>query len=202
MTAIAEADECVLRWITNLVGELALLDSFMMVVVNDYFIPVSLSLMLVGLWFAGKDRGRREYNQRIAICAGIAIGLANAFIAICNLFYNRPRPFVYIPELMANVERIFYAPTDSSFPSNMAAVVFSIAVAVWISNRKLGLLLCIPAFLVCFARVFAGVHYPLDILAGAGIGILSAYLAQDVVMPIIEPLIRSGLKLARRVRIA
>ena len=33
------------------------------------------------------------------------------------------------------------------------------------------------AFLISYAQVYVGVHYPLDIIAGTGIGILIGYLS-------------------------
>lgn len=200
---MAEADEQILFWITDLVGTSSLLDNFMRLVVNDYFIPICFSLILLALWFWGRDQESREENQRSVLRAAVTLGTVSLVIMISNALYDGARPFTDFPELLAsNVENIFYAPTDPSFPSNMAAVAFGIAAGVWIHNHKLGLLLCIPAFLVCFARVFAGVHYPSDILAGVVIGILSAYLAHYLILPLLEPVIRGGLKLGRKLCLA
>ena len=208
MTAIEAADERLLLWISGLAGHLPPLDSFMRLVVNDYFVPVTLSLILVALWFSGQDQEGREHNQRTAILVGFAIGLSSAIVVICNDFYYRPRPFVHLDDLWVTAHNmvapplIFYPPTDSSLPSNIAAVLFAVAAAMWIRNRKLGLVVAIPAFLVCFARIFAGVHYPLDIVAGASIGIVSAYVAHRLVSPLLEPLVEKGLKLARKLCLA
>ena len=200
---MAEADERILLWITDLAGTSSLLDNFMRVVVNDYFIPICLSLVLLALWFWGRDQEIREENQRSVLRAAVTLGTVSLAIMISNALHDRARPFMDFPELLAsNVEEIFYAPTDPSFPSNMAAVVFGIAAAVCIHNHKLGALLLIPAFLVCFARVFAGVHYPSDILAGAIIGILSALLAHYLILPLLEPLVKGGFKLARKLCLA
>ena len=70
---------------------------------------------------------------------------------------------------------LFYTPTDPSFPSNMAAVAFAFAMGTWLYNRKLGGVLFIPAVLVAFARVYVGVHFPLDVIAGAVIGIMATF---------------------------
>jgi undecaprenyl-diphosphatase len=208
MTAIEAADERLLLWITDLAGRSSILDDFMRLVVNDYFVPVILSLILLGFWFVGLDQAGRERNQRTVLRAGFAIGLSSAVVAICNHFFERPRPFVDLDELWINANElvapplIFYPPTDSALPSNIAAVVFAIAAAGWIANRRLGIVLCIPAVLVCFARVMAGVHYPLDIVTGAAIGIIAAYVIHDVVMPMANPLIEASLRVARKLCLA
>ena len=82
---------------------------------------------------------------------------------ILNMFYFRPRPFVEL-----DVNLLFYQPTDSSFPANSAAAAFGIAFGIWGVNRRLGWFAIAVAGLYGLARVYVGVHYPLDILAGAG----------------------------------
>jgi undecaprenyl-diphosphatase len=175
----------------------------MRVVVNDYFIPVGLSLILLALWFAGRGRMQREYNQRAVLCAAGSIGISSAIVAICNLFYDSSRPFEEIEGVRQIAERIFYCPTDPSFPSNIAAVTFAIATAIWLGgNHRLGGFLCLPAILICFARIYAGVHYPLDILGGIAIGILSAYLTYKLLLPLLDPLIKLLLRVARKLCLA
>jgi membrane-associated phospholipid phosphatase len=65
---------------------------------------------------------------------------------------------------------------DPSFPSDHAAAAAAIAVVVLLVHRRLGVLVLALAALVCFARVYVGAHYPGDVLAGAGIGVVVALL--------------------------
>ena len=202
MTAIQDANERVLLWITDLVGRYPLLDSFMRFMACDYFIPVSMSLILLGLWFTGCDGKSRERNQMTVFTAAVAIGLSNVVIKVCNYFYEAARPFQDIPELQEHVNKIFYPTHDPSLPSNMAAITFSIAAAVWVNNHKTGYLLFLGALLVSFARVFAAAHYPLDVLAGAALGILCAFLAHKVMMRILNPMFKFMLRVGRRLCLA
>jgi undecaprenyl-diphosphatase len=48
--------------------------------------------------------------------------------------------------------------------------------AVWYANRKWGIVYLILVALMGVARIYVGVHWPLDILGGAAIGILSAMI--------------------------
>jgi undecaprenyl-diphosphatase len=65
-------------------------------------------------------------------------------------------------------------PEGTSFPSTHAASVFSLAVTVWLHNRKYGIFYLAGAFGVAAGRVLASVHYPVDVIAG---GILGTFVA-------------------------
>ena len=119
-----------------------------------------------------------------------AMALSSLGVFIVNIFYFRPRPFVE-----NDVTLLFYQPTDSSFPSNAVAAVFGIAFAVWGVNRRVGTLFLIGAGLYGFARVFAGVHYPLDIIGGAAIALVVTPLVfklRDLMMPILVLVIKAA----------
>ncbi len=164
-------DGAIVRFLNAGVGNVALLDWLMNVLVSDYFVPVTGSLVLVALWMTGTHE-TRPLNQVTTMVTAGAIGGANAITTIINGIVDRPRPFVDI-----DLTLLFYAPTDPSFPSNTASVGFALATAIFLRHRRLGGALYVLAFCWGFARVYAGVHYPTDILAGAGIGIVGALLA-------------------------
>lgn len=169
-------DESLVLWLNGFVGKSALLDGLMEALVSDYLVPVLGSLALLGLWFSGSSDADRYRNQLTTLIGGVSVGFANAQVAVVNALMFRDRPFVGL-----EIDLHFYAPTDSSFPANAAGVGFSIATAVFIRNRRLGITLYALAGLWGLARVYAGVHYPSDILAGAVIGVIAALLATGVV---------------------
>ena len=144
--------------------------------VSDYLTPVLLSLVLLGLWFTGSNDTQRYQNQIITLIGGIAVGFANAQIMIINMFVNRDRPFVD-----HEINLHFYPPTDPSFPANAAGVGFAIATAVFLRHRRLGGVLYVVSAIWGVARVYAGVHYPTDIVAGAVVGVIGALLAAGLV---------------------
>jgi undecaprenyl-diphosphatase len=76
---------------------------------------------------------------------------------------------------------LFYQPSDSSFPSNSVAIVFAIAFAIFLANRKVGIFLLLLACLHAFSRVYVGIHYPFDVIVGAAGGVLIAFLATRVI---------------------
>ena len=144
-------------------------------IVNDYFLPVTVLLILVSLWFGTRDSQRRAKNQRAVLIALIAIGIANALVFISYAFYFRSRPFAVLPP--EQVHLFFYKPTVSSFPSDFAAVLFAAAIPVFITDKRAGSVLLAIAVIGSFGRVFIGIHYPFDVLAGAAYGAFGCLIA-------------------------
>ena len=188
---MAHADEVVFLWINGWVGTLPLLDRAVEWVVSDYFVPVSLLLALIGLWFVGDDSAVRLKHQIGVMVALGSMGLASWAVFIINGVYFRPRPFAD-----HEVSLLFYQPTDSSFPANAAAATFGIAAAVWAVNRRLGAAMLVAAALYALARVYAGVHYPLDVITAAMIGAAAAFLVHQL-RHLLEPLPTMVIKAAR-----
>jgi undecaprenyl-diphosphatase len=168
-------DTTLFKLINGLAGKVPFLGKLYSGVANDYFLPVIMLLILVALWFGTRDSQERTKNQRSVLTALIAVGIVNAVVAITNAFYFRSRPFNVLPP--DQVHLFFYRPTDSSFPSNFAAVLFAPAIAVFVSNRRVGTILLIIALIGGFGRVFIGIHYPSDVLGGAAYGAFASLVA-------------------------
>ena len=188
---MAHADEKVFHWINGLAGHVSFFDRIIEWLVSDYMTPVALALVLVGLWFAGSDMLTRQMYQIGLFVALTSMALSSLAVYIINWQYFRPRPFVD-----HDVTLLFYQPTDSSFPANSMAATFGIAAAVWGVNRRIGTVLLIAATLYGFARVYAGVHYPLDIVAGALIAMVITFLVFKL-KDLLEPLPTWVIKAAR-----
>lgn len=164
-------DAAIVEWLNAAVGKFGPFDRLMELLMSDYFVPVLGSLLLIALWFWG--RGVQLYQNQLTTVAAISgLGLANLAVSLLNVHVSRLRPFAEHDILIA-----FYEPTDSSFPSNSAATGFAMATAVFVKHRPLGLVCYALSFLWAFGRVYAGVHYPTDVLAGAAIGIVASILA-------------------------
>ena len=109
--------------------------------------------------------------RRLAIIFGgaaIAYGLAE----VIKYFFPSPRPFL----VLEKVNLLFQHGGFDSFPSAHAAIFFALATGVWFLNKKLGLIFFLGAILISLARVSAGIHWPSDILAGAGLGLVAGLL--------------------------
>lgn len=198
MTWLIELDERLFFLINGLAGKSAGFDEFMTILVGDYFIPLLLAMVLFALWFLGINAQVRERYQRTVFCTAAGVGFAAAVVKLMNLGLDRLRPFEAHPD---TVNLLFYACTDPSFPSNSTAAAFAFATGAWFGNRKVGALLLFLAIVWSFARVYCGIHYPLDIIGGAAVGILVAFAAVWV-LRLVEPLPTWVLKGMRRIYLA
>ncbi len=96
----------------------------------------------------------------------LGVYLLNNLIA---LIHFRERPFLH-----DGVKQIVNPISEKSFPSDHAAASFAVATVILFYNKALGVFLFILAIFVGLGRIYTGVHYPLDVLGGAIVGILSA----------------------------
>ena len=90
--------------------------------------------------------------------------------AIIGFFYFRSRPFVDHPV----IQLIYKSAAQKSFPSDHTAIAFAIALTLFFFNKRIGYAALVCAVAIGIGRIGAGVHYPLDVLAGAIIGMCCA----------------------------
>ena len=171
MEALREIDANVVVWLNEWAGRSSIMDAAVRVIVSDYLIPASIGLCLMAMWFAGKNPQTRDTQHRAVITALAAVGFASLVVLILNDHFHRPRPFVD-----HDLTVLLYRPTDPSFPAHPAAVAFAMAASAWQGSRKLGTLVYGFALLWGISRIYAGVFYPMDVLAGAAIGVGMSYL--------------------------
>ncbi|MCL5004376.1 MAG: phosphatase PAP2 family protein [Patescibacteria group bacterium] len=94
-----------------------------------------------------------------------------------KFFISRPRPFSAL-----NLQPLIDANgVNASMPSGHAAFYFALATAIFFFNKKAGWRFFAAALLTGIARIFTGVHWPTDILAGAIIGIISALIIKRII---------------------
>lgn len=183
-------------WLNGHVGRWEAFDRVIEWLVSDYLIPVSLALGLVALWFAGRDQATR-YRYQVGIFVALStMGFTSWAVQGISNVAERARPF-----LDHDVNLLFYQPTDFSFPANSVAAVFGIAAGVFGANRKLGLAMFVLGAVLGFSRVYAGVHYPSDVIAGALLGLVIAVLVYQL-RKLIEPLPTWFVKTARLFHLA
>ncbi|WP_348624742.1 phosphatase PAP2 family protein [Paenibacillus peoriae] len=100
----------------------------------------------------------------------IALGVSHIPVAIVKKLYPRIRPYLALP----GTNTFRNSLSDHSFPSGHTTAIFSATVPFMLQSPMLTLLLLPVATIVGFSRIYLGLHYPTDVLAGAVIGTSAA----------------------------
>ena len=101
---------------------------------------------------------------------GVAVLLAESVSGALKEWIERDRPPLADPD----PEPIVRLPDTYSFPSGHATVSFACATVLALAVPRLRYPLYALAALISWSRVYVGVHYPLDVVAGAAIGVALA----------------------------
>ncbi|MGB8003623.1 MAG: phosphatase PAP2 family protein [Gaiellaceae bacterium] len=101
----------------------------------------------------------------LAVLTGLATFIADSVTFGLKDLVHRTRPFDAHPAIHP-----LYVVHSSSFPAGHAATAFAGAVLLSYVAVRLAPLFFGLAALIAFSRVYDGVHYPTDVLAGAAIG--------------------------------
>lgn len=134
------------------------------------WIPLAIMLLYVLL----KNNNIKDFFLLIVLIAVVATLTDTISSGICKPFFERWRP-TNDPMLMYAVDVVNETRGGRyGFTSSHAANSFGIAmfVSLLIRNRALSVSLMIWASMNAFTRIYLGVHYPGDILAGTLIGIV------------------------------
>jgi undecaprenyl-diphosphatase len=127
---------------------------------REYFwIPIVVVMLL----FGKRDTKLLAIELAALFIVGIAVGELLKYVAY------RPRPFEAVSGIVLRMAN----DTDSSFPSGHALIVSIGAVFALLKfkNRVASMLLTVEAAVVCYSRVYVGLHYPLDVVAGVLLGV-------------------------------
>ena len=116
--------------------------------------------MLAILW-------RRPYPFLLVAATSITTSLLNALFKYA---VERDRP----PTVILDPKPLMEVPTTSSFPSGHTSTSFACAYVISRLAPRLTIPVFVLAALIGFSRVYVGVHYPLDVIAGAIFGLIVA----------------------------
>jgi membrane-associated phospholipid phosphatase len=134
--------------------------------------------MAVYCWLWFEMRGHQRETHRKILIAMLMASFAALCIArtLAHIIPFRVRPMFADP--LFHMPSIPISPNYelwSSFPSDTAALFFALGVGVFILWRGAGILFLIYTSLwICLPRLFLGLHYPSDLIAGAVVGSASA----------------------------
>ncbi len=165
---IADPNLTLFHIINGMAGRNPLLDSTM-IFAAKYIIYI-FGAYLAYTWFV-----RNRYRQEI-LFSGYSALLGLGINILITLFYFHPRPFM-IPTGTLLIAHAF----ESSFPSDHATIMFSISLMLLTFKdlRHTGAIFLMLSCVSGLARVYSGLHFPMDIAgsllaASVSIGILLA----------------------------
>ena len=109
----------------------------------------------------------------------LLVALFSRFVIaeLIRFFWYRPRPF-----LITETNLLITHPATASFPSGHAAFFFALATGVYFLNKKAGIFFFFSGILIGLSRIFCGLHWPSDILAGALLGIILVLLLRNLTL--------------------
>ena len=150
--------------IHNLSGHSHALDHFMVFITNNAIYIFALALLV--LWiFGGKPM------KRAVLYAGGTGVIALVVNVIIAQIYYEPRPFA-----THHIHTLIQHAKDASFPSDHSTGAFAIAIAMWYRYKKIGIPMFILALLTGFSRIWAGLHYPFDVVGSFIVAIVVSYI--------------------------
>lgn len=130
-------------------------------------------------------RSGRDRAVAGVLWAGAAPLVSLAVGQVIGGAIGRPRPYATLTDVHLLVART----TDVSFPSDHATVAGAVAVGLLLVHRRWGVLASVAAVAMAVARVYAGAHYPSDVLAGLVLGGGVAAAGHAVAVPVLGRLV-------------
>ena len=115
-------------------------------------------------------------GRKIFFLGSISMLITFGFTWALKLLVHRPRPFTMVTDILPPINLLSEKPLGFSFPSMQTSLAFA-AIAILLANttnKFFKTFIYLMALLIGYSRIYEGVCYPLDVLGGAGLGLLCA----------------------------
>ena len=137
-------------------------------------------VFLTAFWFFWFHRNNIK-DRSTMICnffGSSAVMIFTRLLAASLPFRQRPKVNAELNFILPSGSRIEELMSNSSFPSDHAALFYSLATGFYLLSKRAGIAAFIytTAF-IALPRIYLGLHYPSDIVCGATIGIVGTWLA-------------------------
>ena len=178
MEQILEADKYLFHLINNKWSN-SFFDTLMPFVRNaNFWLPLYLFLLI----FALLNIKNSGWFILLILCTAALTDVLSSHIIKNHIFRLRP---CRDPSLLGTVRvLVFYCPQSSGFTSSHAANHFGLAtfasITLYPYAGKWIYLTFLWAFLIIYAQLYVGVHYPIDVLGGALVSVVAGLLASRI----------------------
>ncbi len=135
------------------------------------FLPFALIVCL--LFLIIKDKEKFGLIGLQAVFAGFLTKLL--IVTPIELLIPRNRPFAAL-----GLNPLIAKEVTGSFPSSHAAFFFALSTVVFFKSKSAGIFFYICSFLISLSRIYVGIHWPTDILAGIFIGLLVGLIFEKI----------------------
>jgi undecaprenyl-diphosphatase len=169
-------------WLYNLSHHSAVFDRVVIFIAEkfDKILFVIALIFFITLFVLHRDWKNKGWVAWIYEAVIIGVSVVSAWVVsfIIKSITAIPRPFIALQD----VSPLFIHGGYDSFPSGHATIFFGLATAVYLYHRRAGYFFFIGAILIILCRVIGGVHYPVDIILGAIIGICISKFVHTVLV--------------------
>ncbi|TGA97020.1 phosphatase PAP2 family protein [Sporolactobacillus shoreae] len=148
---------------------------------NVYFRTITniggaVAEILAVLFLLAFSHGR--LHQTAVACA-VSLTISHMIVQVLKKVFPRVRPYLALEGIKVPEHPL----ADHSFPSGHSTAVFSVVIPLIMYHPFLGIFLMPLALSVAVSRIFLGLHYPSDVLAGIFLGTVTGMIVFSYMMP-------------------
>ena len=159
-----------------------------------FWIIYAAAALVPALWFWGR---RDVRGALLAAVLGVSVSLG--VNQLLGLLWYEPRPF-----MVGLGSTLVSHAVENSFPSDHATFLWSLGFGLSATgaSRRWGVVVCACGLLVAWARIYLGLHFPIDMAASLLVGIAGGVLARAAqpaierwVLPVVEGFYEASLSM-------
>jgi undecaprenyl-diphosphatase len=185
-------DQSIIHFLNSFAHHSRILDAVMVQICNNVLINGGV-LMAMFWWAWMKDGEQRREDRELLAGNIVAIAFAvvlGRLLALSLPYRERP---IHEPRLHFQLPYGLHPATLihwSSFPSDHSVLTFCIVTGLWMVSRRLGIVAAVYGLGINIPRIYVGIHYPTDVVAGIVLGVAMGYLFK---LPSLRNIVRTSL---------